>query len=266
MFFTLSKVFWFFADPGNFLLIVLAAGVVLTGIRRWARAGRRLVALSLLLGLSAAVLPIGPWLLLPLENRFPAVRSLPDRVHGIIVLGGVVDQLVTRARGQVALGGAVERLVESVRLANRYPRAKYLFTSGSGLLLDQDVKEADVIAPILDRLGLETGRALFENRSRNTFENAVFSKRLVKPEKGETWILVTSAFHMPRAVGVFRQAGWPVTPYPVDYSLRGDEGGRFSFNLIGGLSRISTGVHEWLGLVFYRVTGKTAELFPGPVS
>ena len=263
MFFIVSKVAWFLVNPGNLLAIVLGLGAWLLWTR-WRRAGRWLVSLAVIAALAMATLPLGARLFLPLENRFPVARDLPERIDGIIALGGVVDQFVTVARGQVALGGAVERLTEFAALARRYPDARLVFTSGSGDLVRQDVKEADVLRPFFDVLGLDADRIVFENQSRNTYENAVVTLELVKPDSGETWILVTSAFHMPRAVGCFRRAGWRVIPYPVDFNFTGDEIYEVSFDLVSGIGSFAGGLHEWLGLTFYWLTGKTDAFFPAP--
>ena len=263
MFFVVSKVAWFIVNPGNLLLIMLGLGGWLLWTR-WRRAGRWLVSLAVLAALAMATLPLGTRLYLPLENRFPVAADLPERIDGIIALGGVVNQFVTQARGQVALGGAVERLTEFAALARRYPDARLVFTSGSGDLFRQDVKEADVLGPFLDVLGLDRGRILFENQSRNTYENAVVTFGLVKPKPGERWILITSAFHMPRAVGCFRRAGWRVIPYPVDFNFRGDETFDVSFDFAGGITSFAGGVHEWLGLTVYWLTGKTDTFLPAP--
>ena len=263
MFFIVSKVAWFIVNPGNLLLIVLGLGGCLLWTR-WRRAGRWLVSLAVLAALAMATLPLGTRLYLPLENRFPVAGDLPERIDGIIALGGVVDQFVTVARGQVALGGTAERLTEFAALARRYPDARLVFTGGSGDLVRQGVKEADVLRPFFDVLGLDAERILFENQSRNTYENAVVTFGLVKPKPGERWILVTSAFHMPRAVGCFRRVGWRVIPYPVDFNFEGDETFELAFDLAGGINAFAGGLHEWLGLTFYWLTGKTDTFFPAP--
>lgn len=262
MFFTLSKIYWILANPANLLLILLCIGVVLLSLG-WQRWGRRIVALVAVVWLTLAVLPVGAWMFLPLENRFSTLKNLPEKVDGIIALGGVVNQFVTKARGRVAIGGAVERLTEFADLAKRYPNAKAVYTTGSGSLTRQDIKEADVVAPLLAKLGLGQTRVIFENQSRNTFENAILSKKLVKPRAGETWVLITSAFHMPRSVGVFRKVGWDVIPYPVDFHMTGEAPDILSFNSGAGLGRFSAALHEWIGLLVYRLTSKTDEIFPG---
>ncbi len=263
MFFSLSKILWFLVNPGNVLLILLIIGVLLLWTR-WRRLGRGLVAAVAAVGLFLAVVPVGSWMLGVLEDRFPPLNELPVRVDGIIVAGGVVDPVMTRDRGQTAINGAVERLFEMAKLAERYPRARMVFSGGSGSLLYPDEKEAPLVIPLLRQLGVDPGRVIFEDQSRNTAENAVFSRRLAKPKPGETWLLITSAFHMPRTVGSFRQAGWRVTPYPVDYHTRGERALPFRFNFNVGVGLLNRALHEYLGLLFYWLNGKTDELFPGP--
>lgn len=263
MFFTLSKVLWFLVSPDFLLLAAILAGTVLLW-SPWPRAGRVVVSIAAMAALVVATLPLGQTLIRTLEDRFPVVRVLPAHVDGIVALGGVVDQFVTAARGQVALTGAAERLTELAALARRYPDAKLVFTGGSGDLFRQDVKEADVIEPLLSALGLDPTRVIVESQSRNTHENAVLTHALAAPKEGETWLLVTSAFHMPRAIGCFRRAGWRVVAYPVDFNTAGNEPFRLSFNLSGGIAALGGGIHEWLGLMFYWLSGRTDALFPAP--
>lgn len=266
MFFTISKILWFFADPANLILLALSLGGVLGLFRaRSARsAGRWLFGGGLLSLALATVLPIGPWAILPLENRFPVPAPLPDQVAGIVVAGGLLDPAVSAARGQVALNGAADRLFAFAELAARYPEAKLIYSAGSGSLTRQDVKEADFVTPLLARLGVPTDRILLENRSRNTHENAVFSRQLAGADAAETWILVTSAFHMPRAVGTFRKAGWSVLPYPTDFQFDPASSAGFGLNPMAGLRQLSAASHEWIGLLAYRLSGRSDAVFPGP--
>ncbi len=264
MSFTASKLLWVLAQPGNLLLVILLAGIAIGWSahprrRAW---GRRLATSSLLVLVAVAVLPLGEWALRPLEERF-SLPTLPEHVDGIVVLGGSVDQVVTAARGIPVLTEQSERLVEFVHLARRYPGARLVATGGSGQLDEQALKEAPVVEETLRRLGIDTDRVLFEDQSRNTYENAILSKRLVDPQPGETWVLVTTAFHQPRAVGIFRAAGWPVIPYPVDYRTR--PGYRIGRPALGSnLDRLETAAREWVGLVAYRLMGRTESLLPGP--
>ncbi|MCD6074799.1 MAG: hypothetical protein K0Q70_1682 [Rhodospirillales bacterium] len=261
MFFTLSKVLWVLADPANLLLIFLVLGMLLLWTP-WRRGGRRLMTLSTLALLALAVFPVGQIVLQSLENRIPPPKELPAEIGGIVVLGGMIDQFVSQARGQASMGTAVERLTEFAALARRYPDAKLIFTGGSGNLIDQTVKEADEVRPFLESLGLDTTRVLFEGDSRNTYENAVYSKQVGQPSPEQPWILITSAFHMPRALGCFRETGWTVIPYPVDYGTTGTMKLQAGFNLLTGLGNGSLAVHEWLGLMFYYLTDRTNTLYP----
>ncbi|HWP35303.1 MAG TPA: YdcF family protein [Thermodesulfobacteriota bacterium] len=264
MTFVAGKLLALVADPGNALLLLLAVGTVLLWTR-WPGPGRLLVTLATAAGFLTALLPVGALLLAPLENRFPPA-PLPARVDGIIVLGGSVDQLVAAARGRTALNDSAERLTSFVALARRYPTARLVVSGGSGRLVRPQVKEGVAVRLLFEELGVDQTRILFEERSRTTYENVRYARELVKPRPGETWVLVTSAAHMPRAVGCFRRAGWPVVPYPVDYRTGGPVSSvSIALTPFGDrLDALRYALHEWAGLVAYRLTGRTDRLFPGP--
>ena len=259
--FLLSKLFWLFARPNTFALFLACLGAaLLIRHRRWGR-------WPLLLGLGwfTAILltPLAAWLSLPLEDRFPRPRP-PARVDGVIVLGGAVEQLLSERRGIPALNGAAERMTEAVALSRRYPEARILFTGGSGNPLGTALSEADVARDLFTSLGLEGSRVLLEPLSRNTWENATMTRAMVPPREGETWLLVTSASHMPRSMGCFRQAGWQVTPWPVNYSTLPGGAGWFDPPLSFRLGQAEWAVREYVGLVAYRLLGRTDAWFPGP--
>jgi uncharacterized SAM-binding protein YcdF (DUF218 family) len=222
---------------------------------------RGLLGLMLLALAAVAVLPVTRWVIGPLEQRFP-VPQLPDKVDGIIVLGGAIDLDSTGNPDMPAVNGAGERLLAFAELARRYPDARLVYSGGSGLVSDQDAREADLAKPLFLTLGLDVTRTLYERDSRNTWENAVISKRLVKPQPGQTWLLVTSAWHMPRAVGCFRQVGWNVLPYPVDYLGRTKPW--LGLDAINQLHSIGIAEKEWIGLVAYWLMGRSDALFPAP--
>ena len=263
MFFWASKIFGFLIQPVNILLVVLCVGAALLWTR-WRRGARSIIMVTALIALALATLPVVMWPIVALENRFQGSPTLPEKVDGIISLGGIVNQFISKARGQTSVGPGAERLTEFAALAGRYPSAKLVFTGGSGNLFKQELKEADFLRPFLDKLGLSGREVIFENQSRNTFENALFSKRFVEPTPDEVWVLITSAMHMPRAVGVFRQAGWNVIAYPVSYATDGRYDTVFDFNLGRGLGNTTRWLHEWVGLVAYWLTGRSDSLFPGP--
>lgn len=263
MFFALSKYLWVFADPANLLLIgmVLGALLLMTG---WRKTGRRLLVLLALFALFISTVPVAGWAQWVLENRFPSPVEMPSKVDGIIVAGGVLDPRRSRDRGQPALGGAVERLTTMVSLAHQYPQAKIIFSGGAGDPSSPELKEAHYIAPFIRDMGLNPDRVIFEDEARNTTENAQITLKLAQPKPGETWLLVTSAFHMPRAMGTFRQAGWDIQAYPVDFSTSPTFTWKFFFNFSSGLIQVSHMTHEIVGLVFYKLTGRSQAFFPKP--
>ena len=245
--------------PTALLVEVAALGLVL---RRW-----RLGALLLWAGVgglfACLILPVDSWAIQPLENVFPPVTQSPPRLDGIIVLGGAIDDLTSLDRGEPVLTAAANRMTTFVSLARRYPQARLVFTGGSGRVEQGVANEAHYARILLADLGVDPARVVFEDQSRTTAENASLSRALVHPAAGEIWALVTSAYHMPRAVGVFRAAGWPVLPWPTGYSSRKDHAA-LAPSLGGKLATLDQAAHEWEGLLAYWLSGKTSALLPAP--
>jgi uncharacterized SAM-binding protein YcdF (DUF218 family) len=267
MFFFLSKTAGFFALPSNVIFTLGTIGLLLLPTR-FVRAGRRLVVTSLVLLLAVGIVPIGPMLHAMLEHRFPPWRDGDGPPpNGIVVLGGVISPEVTAARGMVTLGDAAERVTEIASLARRYPAARIVFSGGNASVFGGPA-EADHVVGLLSSFGIAPSRIEIETKSRNTAENARFTKALVAPKAGERWLLVTSAAHMPRAIGCFRKAEFPVEAYPVDWHTTG---GPITLSLLLPPSPVlllgatDGAVREWVGLLVYWLTGRTSELFPGPV-
>lgn len=261
-FFLASKIIWALISPDS-LIVILGIAAWLALVMGWNKLGRRLLSLCVLLLVVIGFLPVGEWLLAPLENRFSANTALPAEADGIIVLGGAIAPTRSQAWNQVQLGAGADRMTNFVYLANLYPGAQLVFTGGNGSVLQQDFKEADSAQTLLNQLALEDRAIIFESESRNTAENAVNSMALVNPTPDQNWILITSAFHMPRSVGVFCAQDWPVTPYPVDYYSERGRLWRIEFAFADNLSELRTAIREWVGLVAYRVTGRSAQLWPG---
>ncbi len=267
MFYSLSKIFWLLVSPLSVIgfLIVAAAAALWVG---WRRTGLWLTTIAAGLVLFAATVPLGAYATLALENRFPANPPLPADVDGIIVLGGPVDPVATLARNQPAVGGSFDRVLVFADLADRYPEAKLVYTGGRHLA-ETGPGEAAVMPAILRRLNVDPSRVILESDSRNTYQNAVYSHSLAAPGDDEAWVLVTSASHMPRAMGTFRQAGWPASliAYPTDFQFLPDaKPAWFQFRLGGGLGQLGRAMHEAVGLTAYYLTGRSEALFPGPVT
>jgi uncharacterized SAM-binding protein YcdF (DUF218 family) len=264
MFFILSKVLGFFAIPSNLAIALGLLGVLLSATRL-ARIGRRLAVASLIVLAVLGLSPLGNALIIPLEQRFPPWDDRRGPPDGIVVLGGGITPDVSAARNDVALNEAAERVTAAVALARRYPDARLVYSGGTGALIFREGSEAASALRIFESLGIPQARIIAEEQSRNTVENAVFSLLLAMPQPGERWLLVTSGYHMPRAMGVFRRAGFPVEAYPVDWRTRGPQDAVRPFTtLSGGLERADTAVREWIGLLVYWLTGRTGALFPGP--
>lgn len=265
--FLLSKLLGFVTDPPTIFLLLLLAGWLLSLSRRWLRLGRTILGITLTTILALAVVPVEQWVTTRLEDRFKAPDPLPDKVDGIIVLGGAINPALSEARGQVSTGGAVTRMTALVPLARRYPEARLVFSGGSGNAFDQKHREADYAEIFYRDIGFDADRIVFERDSRNTRENATLSKQAMNPQLGETWLLITSAGHMPRAVGCFRAVGWPVIPIPVDYRTTGLSQSWWTelrFSPYAGITGLGPLIHEGLGLGLYRLMGWTDALLPKP--
>jgi uncharacterized SAM-binding protein YcdF (DUF218 family) len=264
MFFFMSKVLWYLLVPVHLLLLGAFLGACTTA-KRFARGGRRLsIACSAILIL-IGVFPGATLLIRPLEDRFPLPPDDMPPPAGIIVLGGAINDDIGEARRQVTFGEGAGRLTEAAILAKRYPDAKIVFTGGSNSLISSDSAEGEHSKRLFVALGIEPERILLETRSRNTDENARFTRDMVQPKPGEVWLLVTSAYHMPRSMGLFRHSGFNVVAYPVDYHTFGDDR---DWELLreapAGLRLFDIAAHEWIGLAAYRLAGKIDEWFPGP--
>ncbi len=261
MFFVVSKALWFFAAPSALLTLGALVGTAFA-----ARRGARLAALGCLAVLLViGVAPAGALLIAPLENRFPPPPANLPPPYGVVVLGGAIDDDITRARGQATFDEGAERLTEAAILARRYPSARIVYSGGSNSLLGRPSSEAEDARRLLVAMGVDSQRVTLETRSRNTDENARFTAALVHPESGQTWLVVTSAYHMPRAMGLFRKAGFAAVAYPVDYrTVGGRADWRPEANLPRGMEIFDLAVHEWIGLVAYRLSGRIDAFFPGP--
>jgi uncharacterized SAM-binding protein YcdF (DUF218 family) len=262
MFFFLSKAVAPFLVLSNLFIALVVVGILLT-LTRFRRGGIRTAIAGLVLLLIAGFSPAGNILTHQLESRFPPWDASRGAPAGIVVLGRPISTRLSQAHGAPVVDDAADRFFALANLARQFPNARIVFAGGTGALAGGPA-EADFVGPLLDDMGVPRERVALERRSRNTAENAAFSKDIAKPKPGERWLLVTSAWHMPRAVGCFRRVGFAVEAYPVDWRT----GPGFEFRLprsfAGGLGRTDLAVNEWLGLLAYWLTGRTTELLAGP--
>jgi uncharacterized SAM-binding protein YcdF (DUF218 family) len=264
MFLFVSKTLGVLVVVSNVLVVVAFAGAVALLFRR-KRLGAVLVWTAALGFLLMGFGPVGSILMRPLEDRFPRPPGDIPEPTGIIVLGGVIGS-PTLPRGAIALTQDGERLTETATLARRYPNARIVVSGGTFGSRSDAESEAFIAKRFLTDVGVDESRIVTEARSLSTAENAVFTRELIMPQPGEQWLLVTSASHMPRAVGTFRHAGFPVIPYPVGYTTMGQPSDYWTLRLetSTNLVRVDVAVHEWLGLTAYWLAGQTDTLLPGP--
>jgi uncharacterized SAM-binding protein YcdF (DUF218 family) len=254
MFFVLSKIFWLLAAPSHWLgLLVVATALCL--LLRWYRAAKLFSVAAVLLLVIAGLTAVP--LARALEDHYPR-PSRPVHVDGILVLGSGFDTALMRARGAPQANGGAYRLEAGFAAARRYPNARLVFSGGSGALGGAPFSEAETARAVFAELGQNPKQLVLESRSRNTYENFLFSKALVKPRLGEVWLLATSAMHMPRAMAVARKLDWPMTPWPSDYITAPNGGGGNLLEINGNLGLLDYAVHEWIGRFAYRISGKAA--------
>ncbi|TCM75694.1 YdcF family protein [Rhodovulum steppense] len=254
LFFFASKIVWGLLRADSVLLILLAAGLWALWAGR-PELGRGLVTAVALGGAVIALSPLSNALLRGIEGRHP-VPEVAGPVAGLVILGGAEDPAGTLAWGPPSLNEGGERFFAALELARLHPEAVVLFTGGSGRLGGSDLPEAEVARRVLTGAGLDPARLILEGASRNTAENARLGRALA-PDRPGQWLLVTSAFHMPRAVESFCAAGWrELTPYPVDFRSRPGAGLRWA--PAESLLDFNIALHEYLGLAAYRATGRAA--------
>lgn len=254
---SMSEAVWWLLTPSSLVTALL----ILAYVAARARAGRLAAALMfppVLLLLALLLLPLDQYLAVRLENRYPAPASLPAHVDGVVVLGGTVDWRETQDRDQLALDAGGERMLAGLALARAYPEATLVFTGLFGDALVSEWRGADgqrlLFGPAL------AGRQVhYLGEARSTYEEALLAIEQVRPAPGSTWLLVTSALHMPRAYLTFRTQGWTLVPYPVDYRTTERVSPRFEVRIGDRLAALDRVVREWGAYLVYRSAGRISE-------
>jgi uncharacterized SAM-binding protein YcdF (DUF218 family) len=263
MFFILSKIFWLMAQPISMIFLLLVVALVALWLGRRRLAGTLLVLAMLIHGV-VTYTSFGAVLLQPLENRFAVPANPPTQVGAIVILGGSTMGRVSAARQVAELNDAGDRLTTGLFLARKYPTAKIVLSGGSGLLMGDLESEAEIVARFMVQQGIAGDRLVLEDQSRNTAENALFTRETIGTVEGDI-ILVTSAFHMPRSVGLFHKNGMDVVPWPTDYRTPGNMGFEIDIaNLTLNLDITTIAIREWIGLAAYHWTGRTDNFLPSP--
>ena len=262
MHFALSKAVGFISVPSNVIASLAVLALVLMVLRR--PSGAIVAGGALAAVVVAALSPLGNMLLTPLEQRFPEMGFPDQGIDGIIVLGGSYDSTSHGYLSTILLEEDTEPMAVMADLAHRYPRAQIIFSGGTDPS-SPGPSEAAIVKQYFVSFGIAADRISVEERSLTTEENARFTAHLINPTPRSRWLLVTSAYHMPRAMGTFRRAGFNVIAFPVGSRTHGwQELWWPAATATDNLRRLDIAIHEWLGLLDYRLSGYSDEWFAGP--
>jgi uncharacterized SAM-binding protein YcdF (DUF218 family) len=263
LFYYLSKIFWTLSSPGGLISLATLTALIAKSFNK-TKLFNRIVTILFVFILTLTFIPAGNLMMHKLETQFPTNPELPEKLDGIIVLGGALNPVLTQNWNQLETNHYSERLIYFAWLARSYPEASLIFTGGNASFDRSKPTESNALSKFLDLYAIEPNRVHFEDQSRSTYENALFSSKLILEHKlAGKWLLITSAFHMPRAIGVFCMHGVETIPYPVDHQTNT---GRllleFQYDFLGNLQTLTQAAHEWLGLFAYFITSKTSQIVP----
>ena len=260
MSFYLSKILWLILNPFNIFIFITLLSIFLYFIKL-----RRLSLIIFLINFVfialISFLPIGSYLIYNIEKEYHSSIKPPEKVDGILILGGATNPLFFNEYNQISLNGSAERLVESVMIIKKFDKAKVIFSGGSGVVNRPDLGHSKVAKLFYKKMGIETEKIIFEDDSRNTYENIIYSKKIANPKINENWLLITSASHMKRALLIADKNNWKFIPYAVDFKNIKDFKLIPNLNLLTNLNTFHQGSHEWLGLFAYYLMGRTDEVF-----
>ncbi|QFY61934.1 YdcF family protein [Rhizobium grahamii] len=260
--FLFSKLVWVFGQPMSLAFLFVALALI-TGLFRWRATSLASSTLAALILFVTLYTTVGNYLLQNLEDRFPKPQD-PDSLQCMIVLGGAFENEVNTARHGIELNAGGDRFIEALRLAQKYPQAQILISGGDGSLSGIYEGDAVISARFFPLFGVPKERLLEEKTSRTTFENAVNTKDLLASQGLSNCLLITSGYHMPRSVGIFRKQAIDVVPWPTDYRTDGHEGLGIDFTQPSrNAQNLATAIREWFGLVGYYFADRTSELYPG---
>ena len=259
MSFYLSKVLWLIINPLN-ILIFLFFLTILFSLLKKNKLTYFLLVLFIIFLVSFGIFPVGKYLIYKLEKNYHNSIILPDKVDGILILGGATNPFLSDEFNQINLNGSAERLIESVTLIKKYTNSKIIFAGGSGSINEPKMDHSRIAKLFFIQIGLDTDKIIFENKSRNTYENILFSKKIVKPKKNEKWILITSASHMNRAIFIGEKIDWIFTPYAVDFSQSKIIKFTPTIKILKNFNAMHQGSHEWIGLIAYYLMGRTSRI------
>lgn len=260
MSFYLSKIIWLIFNPFNIFIFLTIISLIFYFLY--------LKKLSIIIFLTnftclltISIFPIGNYLIYKLEKEYHSKIQPPQNLHGILILGGATNPLLFKDHEEISFNDAAERLIEAFHLIKKYKNIKVIMTGGSGLINETEIGHADVAKIFFNKMDLDTSKIIFENKSRNTNENIILSKKIAKPNNDEKWLIITSAFHMKRAILIGQKNNWEFIPYAVDFKSRSKFNFKPSIYLWSNLSSFQLASHEWIGLVSYFLMQRTDKIF-----
>lgn len=253
MSFILSKLLWYIFNPFNIFILLYFIGFFLLLLKK-SKIGFYLIFFNLLLISFISFFPIGDLLIYKLEKKYHnSINNYPKEINGILVLGGATNPFLSNDYNQIIVNESAERLIESVNLISKHNEAKVIFSGGLG--------HAGVVKKFYNKMGIDLNKITFEDKSRNTYENILFSKKILNSHKSENWILLTSAFHMRRAILISERVNLNFYPFPVDFNQPKEIDLLPNFSLLSNLNNFQKGSHEWIGLISYYLMGRTDKIF-----
>ncbi len=259
MFFIASKIVWMLLSPLALVLALFLVGIA-SLLVSFTRTAVFFIFTAIVIFCMLGLLPVGPDLLAGLENQYARPEKMPAKVTGIVVLGGSFETEFSQSHGFPIATQKIQRVLDGLRLAKAYPDAKLVFSGGEGSLFHQDHPESRDVQNFVKMYDLKPSQdIIFEDRSRNTLENLAFTRKIVNPKPGETWLLVTSAWHMKRALKAAQEAGWiDIVPYPTDYRTSGRMAGpEQMLNVRRNFDLADLALHEYAGLLAYDIVKKS---------
>tara|TARA_B100000575_G_scaffold259221_1_gene231308 strand:+ start:1248 stop:2027 length:780 start_codon:yes stop_codon:yes gene_type:complete len=259
MSFYFSKILWIIINPYNFFIIIALLAVT-SYLLKLKKIYKFLFFFYFSFILLVSFFPIGKYLIHKLEKQYYNLE-IPERIDGIIILGGVTNVTLHNDFNEVNVNDSAERLIESVPIIKNNPDVTIIFAGGSGDMLNPNLNHAKVVKAFYEKTGVDTSRIIFETESRNTFENLLYSKEIAEPNHNNTWILITSAFHLKRSTLIAEKLEWKLHPYPVDFKVRKDFKFNISLDLLSNIVYFQNATHEWLGLLYYYFMGRTNKAF-----
>ena len=262
MSFYLAKFFWIILNPLNILIFLTLLSFIFFTLN-FNILKKISLSLLILFFVTFCILPTGNLLIYYLEKKFYNFTDLSkiNDVDGILILGGSTDPQLSNTFNQINFKESAERLFEAARAIKKFPNAKIIFSGGSGKITSQDYTESSDAKIFFEQQGIDVKKLIFDDKSRNTYENIIISEKLSKQQSDEKWLVISSAYHLNRAIKVAENIDWDLHPYATDFQINKNFKFSISLDLFRNLSAMHIGSHEWIGTMYYYFTNKIKEIY-----